>query len=37
MAAGILDKPLSHSEVIEVTTKTKDKFKNLILETLCTI
>ncbi|MCD6545547.1 MAG: purine-nucleoside phosphorylase [Thermotogae bacterium] len=30
MAAGILEKPLSHQEVIEVSKMVKDKFKKLI-------
>ena len=30
MAAGILNKPLTHEEVIEVTGSIKDKFKRLI-------
>lgn len=30
MAAGILDQPLSHAEVIEVTERAKGKFKKLV-------
>ncbi len=30
MAAGILDQPLDHEEVIEATEKAKDKFKKLV-------
>lgn len=30
MAAGILPKPLDHSEVIEVTERVKEKFKSLV-------
>ncbi len=32
MAAGILEKPLSHKEVIETTKKVEEKFKNLVRE-----
>ena len=31
MAAGILNKPLNHSEVVETSRKVKDKFKNFII------
>ncbi|MFT8316055.1 MAG: purine-nucleoside phosphorylase [Clostridium sp.] len=31
MAAGILDKPLNHTEVVETSNKVKDKFKNFII------
>ncbi|WP_010240601.1 purine-nucleoside phosphorylase [Clostridium arbusti] len=31
MAAGILDKPLNHAEVVETSNKVKDKFKNFII------
>lgn len=34
MAAGILDKPLSHEEVQEVANMVKDNFQKLILETV---
>lgn len=34
MAAGILDQPLDHSEVIETTVRVKDKFINLVKRTL---
>lgn len=30
MAAGILDKPLNHEEVIDVSSKIQDKFENLV-------
>lgn len=30
MASGILDKPLSHVEVIETSNKVRDKFINLV-------
>lgn len=31
MAAGILDEPLSHKEVIDVSNKVKDKFSKLVI------
>jgi purine-nucleoside phosphorylase len=31
MAAGILDQPLSHAEVMETTEKVKPKFLKLVL------
>ncbi|MNJ75227.1 Purine nucleoside phosphorylase 1 [compost metagenome] len=31
MAAGILDQPLSHEEVIETTDRVREKFLNLVL------
>lgn len=31
MAAGILSKPLNHEEVVETSSKVKDKFKNFIV------
>ena len=34
MAAGILDQPLSHEEVVETSLKVKDKFQNLVLESI---
>lgn len=34
MAAGILDEPLDHKDVIEVSNRVKDKFKTLITEIL---
>ena len=30
MAAGILDQPLSHDEVIETTEKVKEKFSKVL-------
>ncbi|HLR20427.1 MAG TPA: purine-nucleoside phosphorylase [Tissierellaceae bacterium] len=32
MAAGILDKPLNHEEVVETSLKVKDKFERLVIE-----
>lgn len=32
MAAGILDQPLNHEEVVETSLKVKDKFQNLVME-----
>lgn len=32
MAAGILDQPLDHGEVVETSLKVKDNFENLVLE-----
>mgnify|MGYP001005863007 FL=1 len=37
MAAGILDKPLKHEEVVETSLKVKDKFEKLIVEILNSI
>lgn len=37
MAAGILDKPLNHEEVIETSKKVKDSFEKLVVEILCNI
>jgi purine-nucleoside phosphorylase len=37
MAAGILNQPLNHEEVIETSTKVKDKFISLINEIIRTI
>lgn len=37
MAAGILDKPLNHDEVIETSLKVKKKFEKLIIEILCSL
>jgi purine-nucleoside phosphorylase len=34
MAAGILDQPLNHEEVVETSLKVKDKFQNLVLESI---
>lgn len=34
MAAGILDKPLNHEEVIETSLKVKNKFEKLVVEIL---
>ncbi|WP_128894572.1 purine-nucleoside phosphorylase [Longirhabdus pacifica] len=34
MAAGILDQPLSHEEVMETTEQVKEKFKTLVLKVL---
>ncbi|SMC17373.1 purine-nucleoside phosphorylase [Clostridium acidisoli DSM 12555] len=34
MAAGILDKPLNHAEVVETSNMVKDKFKSFILNIL---
>ena len=34
MAAGMLDKPLDHKEVIEVSNRVKNTFKNFITEIL---
>ncbi|NMB08036.1 MAG: purine-nucleoside phosphorylase, partial [Tissierellia bacterium] len=34
MAAGILDKPLNHEEVIETSLKVQDKFEKLIVEVI---
>ena len=34
MAAGILDKPLKHEEVIETSLMVKDKFEKLVIEIL---
>lgn len=34
MAAGILDKPLNHQEVIETSLKVQDKFEKLIVEVI---
>ena len=34
MAAGILDKPLNHEEVIETSMMVKDKFERLVIEIL---
>lgn len=32
MAAGILDQPLNHDEVVETSIRVKDKFENLIID-----
>ncbi len=37
MAAGILDKPLNHEEVIETSKKVKDSFEKLVVEILSNI
>lgn len=37
MAAGILDQPLNHDEVIETSLKVKDKFEKLMIEILYNI
>lgn len=37
MAAGILDKPLNHEEVVETSLKVKDRFEKLIIEILRSI
>lgn len=37
MAAGILDEPLSHKEVIETTEKVKENFINLLKEIISTL
>lgn len=37
MAAGILNKPLSHQEVISTSNLVKDKFQTIIKELLCEI
>ena len=37
MAAGILDQPLNHEEVVETSMKVKDKFEKLIVEILNSI
>ncbi|NLY85902.1 MAG: purine-nucleoside phosphorylase [Tissierellia bacterium] len=37
MAAGILNKPLKHEEVVETSLKVKDKFEKLIVEILNSI
>lgn len=34
MAAGILDQPLNHKEVVETSLKVKDRFENLIIDIL---
>lgn len=34
MAAGIIDKPLSHEDVVETSLKVKEDFKDLVMETL---
>lgn len=34
MAAGILDQPLNHEDVVKTSLKVKDDFKNLLVETL---
>lgn len=34
MAAGILDKPLSHAEVVDTSERVKEKFEKLIVEIL---
>ena len=34
MACGILDQPLSHDEVIEVAAMVREKFINLVKETI---
>ncbi|NMB26658.1 MAG: purine-nucleoside phosphorylase [Tissierellia bacterium] len=34
MAAGVLDKPLNHEEVIETSLMVKDKFEKLVIEIL---
>ncbi|MDU2659709.1 MAG: purine-nucleoside phosphorylase, partial [Clostridioides difficile] len=34
MAAGILNQPLSHEEVIETTQKVKSEFMNLVKTTV---
>lgn len=37
MAAGILDRPLNHEEVIETSLKVKDKFEKLIINIIASI
>ena len=37
MAAGILDKPLNHEEVIETSLKVKEKFEKLVIGVLANI
>ncbi len=37
MAAGILDKPLNHEEVIETSMKVKEKFEKLVIGILTNI
>ncbi len=37
MAAGILDQPLNHEEVVETSMKVRDKFEKLIIEILSSI
>lgn len=37
MAAGILEQPLNHSEVIETTERVKEKFKKLVKEVIKSI
>ena len=34
MAAGILDQPLNHQEVVETSLRVKDNFETLVLEIL---
>ncbi|ANQ54379.1 purine nucleoside phosphorylase [Thermosipho sp. 1063] len=34
MAAGVLDQPLSHKEVVEVANRVKDKFSKIVLKSL---
>ena len=34
MAAGILDKPLNHKEVQETANMVKEKFENLVMESI---
>lgn len=34
MAAGILDQPLDHEEVVETSLKAKENFESLILEVI---
>ena len=36
-AAGIINKPLSHQEVIEVSSQVKDDFANLLTEIITAI
>ena len=36
-AAGIINKPLSHEEVIEVSSQVKDDFANLLTEIITAI
>ena len=37
MAAGILDQPLNHEEVVETSLRVKDNFENLLTEILYNI
>ncbi len=37
MAAGILDKPLKHEEVIETSLMAQDKFEKLVMEIISRI